>query len=70
MDPPVPAQPIVSISSLCNINVTGQDPVANAENGVRNALDDLQATGVLQPKNRMDIGSHRRWTGQEMISIK
>ena len=55
MDPPVPAQPIVAISSLCNIDVTGQDPVANAENEVRNALNNLQATGVLQPKNRMDI---------------
>jgi len=29
--------------------------VANAENEVRNPLDDLQATGVLQPKNKMDI---------------
>ncbi|OJA14623.1 hypothetical protein AZE42_13790, partial [Rhizopogon vesiculosus] len=35
--------------------VTDQDPVANAENEVRSALDDLQATGVLQPKNRVDI---------------
>ncbi|OJA16590.1 hypothetical protein AZE42_11250 [Rhizopogon vesiculosus] len=55
MDPPIPAQPIVPISSLCNIDITDQDPVANAENEVRSAHDDLQATGVLQPQNRMDI---------------
>jgi len=46
---------IVPISSFCNINVTDQDHVANAENEVRNTLDDLQATGVLQSKNKMDI---------------
>jgi len=53
IDSPAPAQPAVPISSLCD--VTNQDPVANMESKVRNALNDLQATGVLQPKNRMDI---------------
>lgn len=55
--PSVLAQPIIPISSLCNIDVTdlNQDPAANAENEVRNALNNLQATGVLRPRNRMDI---------------
>jgi len=36
--------------SLCNY-----DPIANIKNEVRNSFDNLQATGVLQPKNKMDI---------------
>ncbi|KAG2354157.1 hypothetical protein BDR07DRAFT_1494994 [Suillus spraguei] len=50
-----PAHSSSLVTSLCNINVADQNPVSNAKNEVRNALDDLQATGVLQPKNRMDI---------------
>jgi hypothetical protein len=53
---PAPAQPTVSISSLlCNATDQLEDPITNAKNKVRYALDDLQATGMLHSKNRMDI---------------
>jgi len=44
MDPSAPAQPTIPISSA-------------AENALRDALDDLEATGALQSRNRMDIES-------------
>ena len=54
---PAPAQPTIPISSLLRNAPSDEleDPITNAENEVRYALDDLQATGVLHPKNRMDI---------------
>jgi hypothetical protein len=54
-DSSVPAQPTVPISSLLRTPSRDQDPVSSTENELRCALDELEATGVLQPKNRMDI---------------
>ena len=54
MDLP-PAQPTIPISSLLDITDCNQDPIANAEQKLIRALDNLMATGVLQPSNRMDI---------------
>jgi hypothetical protein len=44
-----------AISSPLHTPSHDQDPIAATENELRRALDDLEATGVLQSKNRMDI---------------
>jgi hypothetical protein len=49
-------QPIsLPISSLVHPTDAMDNPAAHAEMLVKNALDDLEATGALQPSNRMDI---------------
>ncbi|KAI0247237.1 hypothetical protein BJV78DRAFT_1285679 [Lactifluus subvellereus] len=58
MDPSALAQPTVPISTLLHTTPGlshDQDPIANAENELRYALNDLEAAGVLQHDNRMDI---------------
>jgi len=55
MDPSAPAQPTIPISSLLHTPSHNQDPITAAENALRDALDDLEATGALQSRNRMDI---------------
>jgi len=50
-----PTQPAVPISSLLCTPPPYQDPIAMARDKLRSALDDLEATGLLQSKNRMDI---------------
>jgi hypothetical protein len=52
---PGPAQPAVPISSLLHANPHDLDPITTAEDELRLALDDLEATGILQSKNRMGI---------------
>jgi hypothetical protein len=48
--------PTISISLLLNTDETGsQDPVGDAEAQVKSVLDELELTGVLQARNRMDI---------------
>ena len=51
----VPAPPTIPILSLLHTPSPDQDPIAKAEDRLRRALDDLEQTGVLQSKNRMDI---------------
>jgi hypothetical protein len=53
-------QPAIPISSLLHIPSSSriardQDPIVATESELRCALDDLEKTGVLQSKNRMDI---------------
>ena len=48
-------QPTVPISSLLYTPPPNQDPITMARDELRSALDDLEATGVLQSKNRIDI---------------
>ncbi|EIW83687.1 DDE-domain-containing protein [Coniophora puteana RWD-64-598 SS2] len=52
-DNPTPPQPSLPISSL--INDTPANPQCLADSAVEAALDSLQATGVLQKSNRMDL---------------
>ena len=47
----------VSSHPSTDLDVTRQDPIAQAERELVAALDDLAATGVLQARNRMDIES-------------
>jgi hypothetical protein len=48
--------PAIPILSLLNPdNTRSQNPIANAEEQVKSALDELESTGVLQTQNRMDI---------------
>ena len=51
--------PAIPISSLLNTNNTCDqgDPIANAEQHVESALDELESTGALQHANRMDINA-------------
>jgi hypothetical protein len=57
MTPPstTTAQPSIPISSLLHDPHHQGDPILNAEKQVSTALDDLEAMGVLQKSNRMDI---------------
>lgn len=58
MDSFVPAQPTVPISSLLytpSRHSHDQTPAMAIENELRCALDDLEATGVLQSENRVDV---------------
>jgi hypothetical protein len=48
-------QPSVPISSLLHTPAYDQDPISIVENELRQALDNLEATGALQRKNRMEI---------------
>ncbi|KIK75217.1 hypothetical protein PAXRUDRAFT_173446 [Paxillus rubicundulus Ve08.2h10] len=50
-----PTQPILPISSLIHLTDAMGDAITHAETLVKNTLDDLEATGVLQPSNWMDI---------------
>ncbi|KAF9228610.1 DDE-domain-containing protein [Gyrodon lividus] len=52
-----PTQPILPISSLIHLTDAMGDAITHAETLVKNALDDLEATGALQPSNRMDIAT-------------
>ncbi len=53
--PDTPLAPVVSVS--IPIASLVQDPIADMEKQVEESLDDLQGTGVLQSRNRMDIES-------------
>lgn len=55
MDVAPVTQPALPISSLIHTTETHDTSVARSESLVRDALDDLEARGVLQPSNRMDI---------------
>ena len=55
LDPSTTAQPTVSLSSLLHTPFHNQDPIATVENALRGALDELEATGMVQCTNRMDI---------------
>ena len=55
MDSSAPAQPTIPILSLLHNPSHDQDPITTIENELRCALNDLEETGVLQSKNRMDI---------------
>ena len=48
-------QPTLPILSLIHPTDAMDNPAAHAEMLVKNALDDLEATGALQPSNWMDI---------------
>ncbi|KAG2046952.1 hypothetical protein BDR06DRAFT_1014303 [Suillus hirtellus] len=50
-----PTRPIILISSLVHFTDATNNPTAHAETLVKNALDDLEATGALQSSNQMDI---------------
>ena len=56
-----PVQPTIQVSSLLNTDIDAtpchEDPIINAENQLKHALDDLVSTGALQTQNRMDIES-------------
>ncbi|KAF9226434.1 DDE-domain-containing protein [Gyrodon lividus] len=52
-----PTQPILPISSLIHLTDAMGDAITHAEMLVKNALDDLEAIGALQPSNRMDIAT-------------
>ena len=58
---PKPPQPVVPITSLLNPesdnNISNENPIANAEKIVEDALNELSGTGALQKNNRMDINS-------------
>ena len=58
---PKPPQPVVPITSLLNPesdnNSSNENPIANAEKIVEDALNELSGTGALQKNNRMDINS-------------
>jgi hypothetical protein len=47
--------PTILILSLTNVEDCVEDPVSEAERELANALDDLEATGALQPSNWMSI---------------
>jgi len=49
------APPTIPISSLLCTASPNPDPIAAVEDKLRRALDDLEVTGVLQHKNRVDI---------------
>jgi len=53
-----PARPTVPISSLLHTPPPNQDPIAAAKDILRSALDDLERTGALQSKNRIDIKTY------------
>ncbi|KIK22858.1 hypothetical protein PISMIDRAFT_11322 [Pisolithus microcarpus 441] len=51
MDSPPRTQPSLPISSLVHAMETCDDPITQADSLIQNVLDDLEATGVLQPSN-------------------
>jgi hypothetical protein len=55
--PTAPAQPTIPITSLLHTASHNQDldPIAMVEDTLRCVLDDLEETGILQRKNRMDV---------------
>ena len=57
MDSSAPAQPTVPISSLLHTPSHNQDPITVAETLLRDALDDLEANGLMPHRDRMDLDS-------------
>ena len=49
------APPTIPISSLLHTPSPNQDPITVIEDNLRSALDNLEKTGALQHKNRIDI---------------
>lgn len=73
-DPPTAlAQPTIPITSLLHTASYNQDldPIAMVEDTLRCVLDDLEETGILQRKNRMDVEAllnplEESWTMDDM----
>jgi hypothetical protein len=70
-NPPALAQPTMPISSLLNTDNTHAasqgDPIANAEQYVEGALNELESTGALQHVNRMDINALLNPAGESQL---
>ncbi|KAF9220445.1 hypothetical protein BS17DRAFT_787439 [Gyrodon lividus] len=52
IQPSLPISSLIHTTEPCN---PPNNPVVQAENTIRDALDDLEATGVLQRSNQMDL---------------